>query len=250
MNNKNSSVLGYLILGITGIFFISCLTSSCGKAVSTVPAGSNILYQVVNLSPDLLPVDLYINFNKVNTSGSFAYPNPSGYFALTLIDTPFQIRSSTLLASTTNIFSIDTILKNNVSYTLFITGQLASAGTPNAVSYILTRDTSALPTVGRGKIRFINASPGSGGLDITANNTLAFSNQAYKSVSKFIELPAGNYDFKIMPTGVIQTILADLPGVTVQDGKIYTLYSYGIVGRIDSAAFNEAVITTTIPSNP
>ncbi|MDB5111089.1 MAG: hypothetical protein JWR67_2203, partial [Mucilaginibacter sp.] len=204
---------------------------------------SNIDLQVLNLSPDLQLVDLYIDNAKKNST-SFSYPNSSGYFALSSIDTPLQIRTFTTNYSSTpnnnsntNIISLDTILKNNVNYSLFIIGLRAS----NSISYILTRDTSAIPTAGRAKIRFINASPGSPLLSITANGTSAFNSQPYKSVSKYVEMPAGNYDFKATPTGLSTTILSDLPAVTVQDGKIYTLYCRGIVGRIDTAAFGLAI---------
>lgn len=232
MHKKNSSILTYIFVGIAGIFFLGCMLSSCGKGNTVLPAGSNVLYQVINLSPDLLPVDLYIDHTKKN-SNSYYYPNPSGYFSLTSVDTPFQIRASSTSVSTTNILSIDTLLKNNLKYTLFITGYRAD----NSIVYMLTRDTAANPTAGRGKIRFVNASPASVPFDITANGSLAFSSQAYKNVSKFIEFPAGTYDFKIYPTGAPTNILSDFPGITVQDGKIYTLYCRGVAGRTDSAAF-------------
>jgi hypothetical protein len=240
MNNKNSNIIVYLGLGVAAIFFVSCLLSSCGKT-TVLPAASNINYQVINLSPDVLPVNLYIDNTRKNGTTSFYYPNPSGYFALTSVDVPFQIRSASILLSSANILSIDTLLKNNVNYTLFITGLKANVRPQDSISYILTRDTSSAPTVGRSKLRFVNSSVGSTGIDITANGTLAFTNQPYKMVSKYIEIPAGNYDFKAYPTGVPSTILTDMPGITVQDGKVYTLYCKGIVARTDSAAFGLAI---------
>jgi len=228
--------LAYVFVGIIGAFFIGCFVSSCGKGNTILPQASNLQYQVINLSPDLLPVDLYIDVTKKNNT-SFTYPNPSGYFSLTSIDTPFQIRASSTTVSTTNILSIDTLLKNNIKYTLFITGFRAN----NSITYMLTRDSSSLATAGRGKVRFVNASPGLP-FDVTANGTLAFGNQAYKNVSKFKEFPAGNYDFKVSPVGASTTILADFPNMTVQDGKLYTLYCRGIAGRVDSAAFGLGVL--------
>jgi len=239
---QKNNILIYFITAVFGVFFIGCMLSSCGKTNTVLPAASNIQYQVLNLSPDLLPVDLYIDVTKFNTN-SFTYPNPSGYFSLTSVDTPFQIRASSTVVSTTNILSIDTLLKNNVNYTLFITGYRNPTNTTDGVTYILTRDTSALPTAGRGKVRFVNATPDAGPFDIFANGTLAFGNRAYKSVSAFIEFPVGNYDFRAIPTGATATnILADLPAITVQDGKLYTLYCRGIVGRTDSAAFGLAIL--------
>ncbi|HEY0244506.1 MAG TPA: DUF4397 domain-containing protein, partial [Mucilaginibacter sp.] len=224
---------------MAGVLFISFI-SSCGKGAILLPA-SNTLYQVINLSPDLLPVDLYIDRTKKNTT-PFIYANPSGYFALTSLDPPFQIRSASILASTDNLISIPDTLHNNVRYTLFITGLRNAVRAQDTVSYILTTDTAAITTVGRGKVRFVNASPGATMFDVTANGTLAFSNIPYKKVSPFIELPPGNYDFKAYPNGSPTNILSDLTPVTVQDGKIYTLYCRGVVGRTDSAAYTLAIL--------
>src|ERR1700743_1429394 len=145
MSKNNSKVLISVLLGTVCFFFIFCFISSCGKGKAVLPVTSNTLYQVINLSPDLLPVDLYIDVTKVNTN-SFTYPFPSGYFTLASIDTPFQIRASSVSVSTTNILAIDTLLKSNVKYTLFITGLRSNS----SITYMLTRDTSANPTVGRG----------------------------------------------------------------------------------------------------
>jgi hypothetical protein len=236
MQKKNKGLFVYLMLAAFSTLSFSCLLSSCGKT-TTLPAGSNVLYQVINLSPDLLPVNLYIDNTKKNST-PFYYAVASGYFSVTSVDTPYQIRSASVLVSTTNILSLNNLLKNNTRYTLFITGYLANS----SVTSIFTTDTASTPSAGLGKVRFVNASIGSGGLDITANGTAAFSNQVYKNVSGYIELPAGNYDFKVYPTGVTSTLLSDLPGITVQDGKLYTLYCKGVVGRTDSAAFGSAIL--------
>ncbi len=217
-------------------FFVATGSLSCGKNNNVIPVGANIQFQVVNLSPDLRPINLYVKFVKRNIA--YSYPTPSGYFSMASIDTPLQIRSALPTVSTANLVSIDTILRANTKYTLFVTGLRADT----SITGIFTTDTSLTSTPGRGKIRFINASPRSMGLDVTANGTLAFTNQMYKNVSKFIEIAPGSYDFKITPTGVPANVLKTIPRVSVQDGKLYTIYAYGIVGRIDSAAFGAGVI--------
>jgi len=236
MNTEKYNILSFLFLGIV-VALATSFIASCGKSNSVLPAGSNIQMQVVNLSTDLQPIDLYINTTKKNAV-PYSYPNPSGYFTLPTIDTPFRIRSAATSLSSINILSIDSVLKNNVKYTLFITG-FKSKGT---ISYIFTKDTSSASTVGRGKVRFVNATAGTDAFNITANGTSIFTNQGYKNVSKFVEMPAGNYDFKIYSTTSATTVLSDLPGVAVQDGKLYTLYCRGIVGRTDTAAFGMGVL--------
>lgn len=224
----------FLFLCSIGIMVISFI-ASCGKS-GVSAAGSGIQMQVVNLSPDLQPINLFVGYAK-QTSNSYSYPNPSGYFSLSNIDTPIQIKSYSALVSTAVLLKVNEFLKPNYKYTLFVTGLRA-----DTLKAIFTIDTAATPTVGRGKIRFVNASPGSTGLDITANGTKAFPNQQYTKVSKFIELPAGNYDFKIMPANTT-TVIGELPNVTIMDGKVYTLYSYGISGGADSVAFNSGILS-------
>jgi hypothetical protein len=159
------------------------------------------------------------------------------------MDTPFQIRPGTSLtpgtvAPSSNLLSLDSTLKANLKYTLMIMGI-----SKDSLSYIFTADTSSTPKLGRGKVRFVNASPRTTtGLSVTANDTTLFSAIAYTKYSDFKELVAGTYDFKIFAPGTT-TVLKDIPNVTIQDGRIYTLYSYGVANRTDSLAFGSGFIT-------
>src|ERR1700761_8843496 len=168
MHKRNNSNLTIFLSLFVTIFLVIPFVSSCGKGGTLSPSALNIQFQVINANPTLGSVDLYINYTKVNSS-SYFYPTASGYFYLTSIVPPFQIRNGTSLtagavAPSANIFVIPTIPKPGLKYTLMITG-LASVDT----SYILTTDTASTPTIGRGKVRFENASSGSIAFDVTAN---------------------------------------------------------------------------------
>ncbi|HEY5328148.1 MAG TPA: DUF4397 domain-containing protein [Mucilaginibacter sp.] len=235
-SKKNSNILISLSLFIAGVLFMQMI-SSCGKQTGASPTGLNIEYRVLNLSPDMGPVNMFISFNQVNAIGNpFVFRADRGYFYLPAIVTPFQFRQATVAATPVLSLNRNDILQSGAKYTLFITGPY------NSLTPIFTVDTDFAPAVGRGKLRFVNASPSAtGGLDVYANGTLAFTGTTYKNISKYIELPIGNYDLKINATGSA-TVLNDLPGVTIQDGRLYTLYASGYTSRADSAAFNAAVI--------
>jgi len=246
---SRSNISLSVFLSLFGFVFVGMpLISSCGKT-NTVNPSTNIRYQIINLSPDLGSVDLYLNYQKFNGSSIF-YPTSSGYFTLPSVITPFQIRPGSTLVpgtvvSTANLFVIDSVLHANRRYTLFIAG-LANT-TPDSLSYLFTKDdTASNPTTGRGKVRFINASPRSKGLDVVANGTAAFTKQLFLKPSSYLELPVGNYDFQIYPTGTTATVLSDLQNVTIQDGKLYTIYTYGLAGKADSLAFGSAVISNGV----
>ena len=234
---SSRNLLAGVFLIAAGIFVIPLLIS-CGKQSSASPAGLNVRYRILNLSPDLGAINLFIDFKQVNST-KYIFGVDQGYFYVPSIDTPFQIRSA--LIAGTELFSRDDILKtaDTAAYTLYITGTQSDG----SLKQVFTVDTAVAPKIGRGKLRFVNVSPtGSAGLDVYANNTLAFSKIIYGSFSNYIELPVGNYDLQINTTGV-PGILKDMPGVTIQDGKLYTLYAYGYTSRTDTAAFNAAMIT-------
>ena len=171
---------------------------------------------------------------------TYYYPIPSGYFYLATLDTPLQIRSAA--AATTNLFTISNPgFRANHKYSLFITGQYSTTG---KVDSLLTEDDSTTtPNVGFGKIRFINLSIPNTPLDVVANGTTVFSNTQYLTPTVYKQVPVGNYTFSFVPAGTTGTLTTTLTTATIQDGRLYTLYSYGIVGRTDTSAFNAGFLT-------
>lgn len=229
---KNCCVI--LLTG-TGLWIASAI-SSCGKGPQNEAINLNIRYEVLNLSPDVFPLDIYFNFLKANP-GHLTFGVNQGYFNVPSLQGSSYVRSSDIRVDTPLLRLKDT-LKRNVQYSLFITGDVAN----NSIKTIFTVDTATLPKIGRGKIRFVDASPsGANGLDIYANNTKAFSKITYPNVSDFVELPNGYYDFSITATGS-STVLKTITNYQIEDGRLYTLYTYGYTNRTDSAAFNAAFI--------
>jgi len=220
---------------VCGVFIISSF-SSCGKQTTASPAGLNIQYEVLNLSPDLYPINIYIDYLLVNKS-PFIYGVNQGYFYVPSIDVPYQIRSAT--GTLSPLFNRTDILKSGAKYSLFVTGAVGN----NSLTQIFTVDTSAAPKIGSGKIRFLNASPTEiSGLDLYANGALVFNGVTYPNFKDYVEVPVGNYIFNINETGSVTT-LKQLPSFTVQDGKLYTIYTYGYTTTTDSATFAASIIT-------
>ncbi|WP_461453318.1 DUF4397 domain-containing protein [Mucilaginibacter sp.] len=243
INIKKHTANGLLVLIFTTVFLTPYI-SSCGKSGNASSVGLNVQFEVLNLSPNLNPVNLYLNFLKQNTV-SYSYPLANGYFYLNTIDTPLQIKSSATTSATQNFFTIHNLnFQANHKYSLFITGVYNVDTALSTLVPIFTEDDStAIPKVGYGKVRFVDASIQSTGIDVTANGTLAFSGIKFAQVSPYVLLPAGNYVFQMNATGTPTTILSTALGTTtIQDGRLYTLYAYGIPSRTDSAAFGAGII--------
>jgi len=241
INNNKSSILLYLCLFITGVMVIPTL-ASCGKE-NTTTSRLNARLQIVSLSPDLPPFNLLAKYLRVGTN-AYRYPSASGYFLISTADTPLQIRRAQTNngVDQTNLLSLDRSLKPGIPYTWFVTGIFA-----DTLVSIFTTDTGSTPGIGRGKIRFVNAAPGTTGLDLTANDTLAFTKTTFEKVTDYKEVTAGSYNLNISATNKPKTILKQIPNFTVLDGKLYTIYAYGILNGPDTSAFNAGVILNTIP---
>ena len=95
------------MLCIFGAGWLGTSLISCGKATTGNPQLVNIQYHIINLSPDLLPVDLFIDFRQVNTN-PYIFSVDQGYFYVPSTDTPYQIRSA-LNTGTTWLHRDDTL---------------------------------------------------------------------------------------------------------------------------------------------
>lgn len=243
--NNKSSILLCLGIMIAGLMYLPSLTS-CGKTgVNASTANAQI--NLINVSPDVRPFNLYSrqnnNYVLFNTT-NYSYPNASGYFLLNTVDSPFLIRSASINnVDVTNLLPIQGGFKPNVRYTWFVTGLRSDS----SLTSLIIPDTGALPKIGRGKVRFVNVSPNAPLLNLTLNDTTAFTRLPYKGVSKFIEVTAGNYNIKVAASSAPAVSLKTLNNVTILDGNLYTIYTYGLTGRADTAAFSSNVILNTVP---
>ena len=242
MNSNQSNILLYLFYFIAGSMLIPAI-SACSKNGATLST-DNAYLNIINVSQGIGTVNLYANTNRVSTA-TYNYPTASGYFLLNIADTLLQIRP--IVAANVpqvNYLQLQRRLQKNIRYTWFLTGSRA-----DTLESVVTVDSSSVPTSGRGKIRFINLSQNALALNLYANDTLAFANVPYKTVTKYIEVTNGNYTIDISATSAPSAPLKTLTNFSILDGRLYTIYTYGLLGRPsnDSAAFNANFVLNTIP---
>lgn len=229
---RNHHVLSLLFMMVVAVMLIPMI-SSCGKDSAASPTGLNTQLNIINIGPDRFPVYFYIAYQRQSKT-PYIYGVPSGYFYVTSLAVPVELR----LQTNAIVYSKPDSLKTNCKYSVFLTGLVSD----NTDTSIFVTDTATAPALGRGKVRFINGAARTVNVDVVANGTSAFKNVGFLKVSNFLEVPAGIYDFRIYNTGTTSE-LARLQNVTIQDGRLYTLYSKGVVGRTDSAIFSAAIIT-------
>ena len=85
-------------------------------------------------------------------------------------------------------------------------------------------------------------SPDAPAVDITTTDgTVVFGDKSFKEYSDFMPLPAGSYDLQVRLSGT-DTVVLDLPGIMLEDGRIYTVFAKGFVNGQDKQALGAQII--------
>ncbi|MDX1507206.1 MAG: DUF4397 domain-containing protein [Woeseiaceae bacterium] len=175
--------------------------------------------RVVHASPDAPAVD--VNANGAAIVSDLTFPNVTGF-----LEVPADDYDVTVVPSDNpGMVVIDAgtlTLEAGVTYDVLATGPLASIG-----AQILTDDYRRVATAA--KVRIFHASPTAQNVDIyvTAvgadinSATPAFSNIPFNANTGFVELPAGDYDVTVTPTGSKDAAIGPAT-ISIANGGLYT----------------------------
>lgn len=98
------------------------------------------------------------------------------------------------------------------------------------VSTVLINDDLSAPAAGKAKIRFVNMSTDAGSLDIavTGQSTALFSGVKFKGFTEFISVDPGT-KLNFFVKNATNNSIVSLDNVTLESGKVYTLWAKGKV---------------------
>jgi hypothetical protein len=230
-------------LSILFFVLVVCSFAACKKQNYAVPNPPSFppALDVVNATADTL--DYFINGTRQNNYSDI-YPNGATDYLNVLFGT--QSYSFKKAGSQITLFkqsyTLDTASNGYFFYSLFVCGE-SSANTfltPDNLSQAAGVDTLANTAA----VRFVNASPNAGNLDVVVSigTSLSITNCAFKSVSSFKGLRDTVNDIKVYASGTTQ-LLKDT-SVTFYSGQAYTLFSKGTPGGKGGAAFGLVVISS------
>ncbi len=215
----------------SAIFFVSCDKDD--------EVSGNASLMIVNASPNGSNIDVSANGSVIVSN--LAYPNNSGYKTVGAGNTNIVV---TATGTTTQIINGTMTLDANSAYTFYV----SDSSHERKASY--TRDDRSAPAAGKSKVRLVHLSPNSPNIDVTINGAAAanFSNRGFNDIftnamyHAFTEVDAAGVTLQVKLAGT-STVLATIPPITLQAGKIYTFIIKGFAGGAGAQALGLEVIT-------
>ena len=222
-----------LILALTisalSFTFIGCDDEE--TPVAPTPTPSNSLVKVVHASPDAPGVDLLVDNAVAGTNLTF--PNNTGY--LTVPSGTRNVKVN-VTGTMTTVIEANVPFMQDRNYSVFAVNSVAN------IEPLLIEDDLTAPVSGKAHVRFIHLSPDAPAVDITlTDGTVVFGNRAFKDFTAFTPLDAGTYDLQVRVAGTT-TVALDLPGITVESGKIYTVFAKGFLSGSGTQALGAQII--------
>jgi len=217
--------LPFLIILLLALGFTACKKNNdAPSAEDTLAANLN----VVNTTTDTL--NYYLNGSRVNTTSSLYPFGSSGYVGVKIGEQNYQFKR---LGNADVLFNLPLALDTNKSYSLYVSGRSAEQS-------FTSLDTIASDSLSRVKIRFVNASPDAGNLDVSFNDTLKFSVRPYKSISVFLPVTVGEKHIKVFKSGTT-TAISDTTR-TFTASRVYTLFAKGSLTGTGGAKFGTGLV--------
>ncbi len=202
-------------------------TSSCKKDEATF---ANVL--VAHASPDAPGVDLLIDNSKVN-SAALTFPANTGYLQ---VETGTRNVKVNVTGTSTTVINADLALEEGKNYSVFAVNAVA-----NIEPLVLVDDLTA-PASGKAHVRFVHLSPDAPAVDVALDGgAVVFGNKAFKGSTAFTPLDAGAYDLEVRVAGTT-TVALDLPSITLEAGKIYTVFAKGFLSGTGAQALGAEII--------
>jgi hypothetical protein len=213
-------------------FLIAVLYVGCKDDETTAPGpGGTARVMVIHASPNAPGVDLLVDGAVVDTN--LTYPNNTPYLTVASGLRNIQV---TVTGTSTTVISAAAPLSSGVIYSVFATDSVSR------ITVVVIADDLTAPAAGKAHVRFVHLSPNAPAVDVAlTGGAVIFGNQAFRQYTAFSPLDAGTYNLEVRLAGT-STVVLPLPNITLQAGKIYTVFARGFVGGNGFQALGAQII--------
>ena len=230
--NYLSPVAKTLVFALT----LTSIFSSCKKDKDPnpqTPKPANL--SIIHAAPGTPELSFFVDKVKKNTK-ALPYNTVIEYQSISSGKRELSVTKKDV---TDILVKADATLAADKSYSVFVADK-----TGNALVFVA--DDLTAPAADKAKIRFINLSPDAGSLDIavTGKTEVLLAKKAFKESTDFTNTTevGAEINFEIRENGKA-TVLATLPKVKIEKGKVYTIYAKGLKAATDDTKLGLTVLT-------
>ena len=228
---SKSLILALGVLSISALLVSGCSDDDDTNPMSSSPSLQKSTVMIIHASPDAPGVDILVDNAKAVTN--LGFPKNTGYVDLTAGMRNVKVNAS---GTSTTVINGDFDLAANAHYSVFAVDSVSK------ITTVVLADNLTAPASGKSHVRFIHLSPNAPAVDIgLTGGGVVFPNVAFKGYVDFTPLDAGTYDLEVRLEGT-STVVLPLPGITLQAGKIYTVFAKGFVGGTGDKALGAEII--------
>lgn len=224
---------------ITAVFILALSTILMGCSDDSNPttmteSKSNVL--VTHASPNAPGVDLLVDGTVAGTNLTF--PNNTGYLSVNSGTRNIKVN---VTGTSTSVINANVPFDKDMNYSIFAIDSVSN------ISPIVVTDNLTMPASGKSHIRFFHFSPNAPAVDVAVTGgPVLFGNINFnKTVSStqmaFTPVDAGTYNLEVRLAGTT-TVVLSLPGIILENGKIYTVFAKGFVGGTGAQALGAQII--------
>ncbi|MBD1394849.1 DUF4397 domain-containing protein [Mucilaginibacter glaciei] len=215
-------------LPVLVVVLLAVALASCKKTddAPTVVQTTNL--NVVNAFTDTL--NYYVNGTRVNVSSSLYPLGSSGYIGVAVGQQNYDFKRP---LSPVVLFNRSLALDSGKTYTLYVAGRSTDLT-------FTTLDTLQADTANRARIRFVNAAPDAGNLDVMVGDTVKFKVRAFKTATVFLPVNAGLKRIRVYQSG--STIAKIDETRTLIAGRVYTLFTKGKLNGAGDAVLGTGLV--------
>lgn len=211
-----------MLLALLSIF-ASCRKTDEAPVDDSVTTNLN----VVNATVDTL--NYYLNGTRINNTSSIYPYGSSGYVGVVVGEQIFQFKK---YRNASVLFDLPLALDTNKRYSVYVAGSTAG-------DTFTSIDTLKADTLNRAMLRFVNATPTAGTVDVMVGDTVKFNVRAYKSVSVFLPVGPGLKRIRVYQSGST-TAIADTTRL-ITGRRVYTLFTKGDLKGTGGCKFGTAL---------
>jgi hypothetical protein len=227
----NKRLFTLLIFAVTAC----CMSCKNKDLVPATPATTTL--NVVNASPDT--IKYYINGTRQNENSNIFVGGQTGY--LSVITGTQNYKFSNATGNFATLFTTQFTLDTSVNYSLFVAGTTPEnafllVDPLTYASTLLTPDTLT-NLLNPSAIRFVNASPDAGNLNVTVGvgDTVNFNNCKFGTQTSFVPFNAATKEVKVFTNN--GTTLSIDTMLTFNSFQVYTLFTKGTLNGKGSSFY-------------